>query len=88
MDWTKFAWLKRGKRRIEILRIIEDSKTPLTINEIKQISKTALSQASLTVSELSSNNLIKCKNPNDKIGRLYEISDEGELFLSLLRGEI
>lgn len=84
MDWVKFAWLKRGNRRIQVLTVISKSSRPLTINEIKQISKIAMSQASLTVSELLSEGLIICENPNDKIGRLFSVSQEGNEMLELL----
>lgn len=84
MDWVKFAWLKRGNRRIQVLTVISKSPRPLTINEVKQVSKIAMSQASLTVSELLSEGLIICENPNDKIGRLFSISKEGKEMLELL----
>lgn len=87
MDWSKFAWLKRGKRRIDILRILNNSTQPITINEIKLTSKIAISQASATVSELLDKGLIRCKNPDDKIGKLFEINEEGKKFLQLLNKE-
>ena len=78
MDWKVFAWLRRGKRRLAVLKIFTESKQPLTINDIKDISKIAISQASLTVKELCDKNLIRCLNQDDKIGKLYVISTEGK----------
>lgn len=87
MDWKKFAWLKRGKRRIDVLRLLDNSTRPITINEIKLTSGIAISQASATVSELLEQGLIKCKNPEDKIGKLFEITEESRKLLQLLDKE-
>lgn len=66
MDWKKVAWLNRGKRRKDILRIF--------------------SQASITVHELYDLGLISCKNPNDKIGKLFEITEKGTEILKYITG--
>lgn len=84
MDWEKFAWLKRGSRRIEVLQKIASSEIPLTIKEIKIKSKVALPQASATTKELLDKKLIDCLNPKDKIGKLYRINDEGRNLLGEL----
>ena len=85
MDWKKFAWLKRGKRRVEVLNIFYNSNHPLTIKEIKNTSKIAMSQASITVSDLYDNKLISCLNPDDKIGKLFKITVEGKNLLQCLK---
>ncbi len=77
MNWEKYAWLKRGNRRIDILQKISLSKTPITIKEIKQKSKIALTQSSITIKELFEKKLIDCLNPKDKIGKLYRINKNG-----------
>lgn len=85
MNWKKFAWLKRGKRRVEVLNILYNSNRPLSIKEIKNISKIAMSQASFIVSDLLDNDLITCLNPDDKIGKLFKITTEGEILLEVLK---
>ena len=82
MDWELVAWVKRGKRRISILRLLKLSSSPLTANEIKYKLKIAISQASFTLKELSEKSLIECLNPNDKIGKLYKIIKKGEMILN------
>jgi hypothetical protein len=84
MDWAILAWVKRGKRRTDILQIFYKAKKPLTSNDIKIISKISLSQISVIISNFDEKNLIICKNPNDKLGRLYEISDDGKSIVSEL----
>ena len=77
MDWELYAWLKRGNRRREILKVIAGSSSPLTVNEIKNKVKIAMPQSSFTVKELSGKGLIDCLNSKDKIGKLYKLSKKG-----------
>lgn len=84
MDWKKYAWVRRGRRRIETLSILYKENRPLTINDIHLRSKIAISQASATVAELLEAGLIKCLNPNDKIGKLFTISEEGKRVINQL----
>ena len=73
-----YAWLKRGNRRRDVLRVIASSNTPLTVNEIKTKVKIAIAQASFKVKELLDKKMIECLNPKDKIGRIYRITREGK----------
>lgn len=84
MDWLKFAWVKRGSRRSATLAIFNKTSMPLTINEVHQRTKIALSQASSTVSELEKMGLIECLNASDKIGKLYQITSDGKEIISKL----
>jgi len=84
MDWKKGAWLRRGKRRLETLKILEKASTPLSVKDVMVKSRIAISQASATVTELEKAGLIKCLNPEDKIGKLYVISEEGKRIITAL----
>lgn len=81
MDWKLFAWLKRGKRRQSILKLLSESNKPLSTNEIKIKLKVAISQASFTLKELVDKKLISSVNPEDNIGKLYVITDLGKEML-------
>jgi DNA-binding transcriptional regulator GbsR (MarR family) len=78
MDWLKYAWLKRGKRRKEVLGVFFCSPKPLSVNEIKVNLKITMAQASFTVKELNNAKLIDCLNCEDKIGKLYRINTRGK----------
>jgi DNA-binding MarR family transcriptional regulator len=84
MDWKKCAWLRRGKRRLQTLEILSKTSTPLTIKDVTVKSRIAISQASATIAELEKTGLVKCLNPDDKIGKLYVISDEGKKIIDAL----
>jgi len=84
VDWTILAWVKRGKRRKNILQIFYKANKPIASNDIKILSKISLSQISVIISDFDKKNLIVCKNPEDKLGRLYEISENGKIVISEL----
>lgn len=84
MDWDILAWLKRGNRRKSVLVYISRSKNPVSANDIKKPLKIAISQSSATLKELYSLKLVKCLNPQDKIGKLYTITAEGKRYLGRL----
>jgi DNA-binding MarR family transcriptional regulator len=87
MDWQKYAWVKRGRRRQKTLEVFNKSNNPLTINDIHEKSKIALSQASATITELEKAQLINCLNAQDKIGKLYVITAEGKEIITKMSDE-
>jgi DNA-binding MarR family transcriptional regulator len=78
MDWQKYAWVKRGSRRQKTLELFNKTSNPLSINDVHEKSKIAIAQASVTIAELETAGLIKCLNTQDKIGKLYIITEEGK----------
>ncbi len=82
MDWELYAWLKRGNRRKEILKLLVNTHSPITSNEIGIKLKVSLPQVSFTIKELFGKELIECLNPKDKIGRLYKNTSEGKVILN------
>ncbi|MBP1910729.1 winged helix-turn-helix domain-containing protein [Methanolobus bombayensis] len=84
MDWVVFAWLKRGSRRKSILKLLCDSSSPLSANEIKNKLNISLSQVSFSLKELCEKELIECLNPQDNIGKIYIISSKGSDLMNLL----
>ena len=84
MDWQKYAWVKRGKRRQTTLELFNKTNAPLTINDVHEKTKIALSQASATIAELEKTGLIECLTPQDKIGKLYRITKEGKEIITTM----
>lgn len=82
MDWELYAWLKRGKRRKEVLELIFSKNKPLSVNDIKNELKIAISQSSFSVKELVDKELIECLNSEDNIGKLYSITSKGKEILN------
>jgi len=84
VDWKTFAWIKRGKRRKDLLILLSNSEKPLSPSDIKEKLNISLPQVSLLIKEFHEKNLIKCLNPADKIGKIYLISKEGEKIINEL----
>jgi len=78
MDWNSVAWLRRGSRRKSVLQLLTKSNNPLSADDVKKTLHIAMSQASATLKELRKKNLVVCLNPQDKIGKLYNITKKGE----------
>jgi DNA-binding MarR family transcriptional regulator len=65
--------------------LLSNSNKPLSTNEIKIKLKIAISQASFTLKELVDKKLISSVNPEDKIGKLYIITDLGKKVLEEMK---
>lgn len=74
MNWSKYAFVLRGKVRLKILIALNKPKTPTQLSKELKIN---LAQVSRTLKELSDNKLIECINPQNKTGRLYVRTKEG-----------
>ncbi len=74
MDWEKYAFVLRGKTRLKVLLALNKPKTPTQISNELKIN---LAQVSRALKELFDYNLVKCINPNNKIGRLYVRTKDG-----------
>ena len=78
VDWKLYAWVKRGNRRKDVLKLISNSKQPLSAKNITDELKMSLSQISFLLKELSEKELILCLNPEDNIGKIYRLTQNGE----------
>jgi len=76
------GFLKAGKYRIKILKILEESQ--IIPNEIAKRLGVNPSQVSRTLSELKKVDLIICKTPTRIKGRIYKVSKKGFHTLKLL----
>jgi len=78
VDWKLYAWVKRGNRRKDVLKLISNSKQSLSAKDITNELKMSLSQISFLLKELSEKELILCLNPKDNIGKIYRLTQKGE----------
>lgn len=75
MDWSKYSFVVRAKNRKSILLHLSDPKTPSQLSEELKLS---LSHVSRAVKELEEKELIECLTPNEKVGRVYRRTPDGE----------
>jgi len=81
-DDNEIGFLKSGKYRIPILKLLHKSK--YIPSEIAKKMNITISQVSRTLSELEKYGLVICENPDMKKGRVYAITEKGILTLNKL----
>ena len=77
------SWIKRGKTRILVFKNIQNKVIPSDIVKILSSgsgrkSSSDYAQVSRALAELESVKLILCLNPDEKTGRLYQLTTKGE----------
>ena len=78
------SWILRGSQRREIIKVITGHKIPAQIYKeaIELNHKITRNSVSDVLREFKKRFIIKCINPEEKKGRIYELTDLGK---SLLR---
>ena len=69
------AYVKRSRNRQQIIKIIATTrKTP---SEIREVMDVDFSLVSRVLADLKENNLVMCWNPDDRTGKLHELTELG-----------
>jgi DNA-binding transcriptional ArsR family regulator len=76
------GYIKASSYRIKIIRSLEGKK--LTPAEMAKATSIRLSHVSNTLAELLEKDLVICLNPDEKRGRLYELTKESSSVLKYL----
>lgn len=75
MDWNLFSYIFRSKERTSILFALVGRKlTPTKIAELTNLHK---SNVSRSLKALEEKDLVRCLTPGERIGRLFELTEEG-----------
>ena len=77
------AWTLRGSQRREIIKVITGHKIPAQIYKeaVKLNSKITRNSVSDVLREFKKKFIVKCINPDEKKGRIYELTDLGKRIL-------
>lgn len=73
--WKDYGYVIRGKQRVKVLKTMQK---PMTVTEIKKVTKLSLSEASRVIRGFAKKGLAKCLNPKDITGRVYELTPRGK----------
>ena len=84
LDLGMYSWIKRGKQRREILIHINGPETP---TDVAKKSGYSLNHTSRILNEFKRHGLVKCLNPEQKTGRLYELKPKARIIRDALRKE-
>lgn len=82
IDLNLYSWVKRGKQRREIIIHINGPETP---TDIAKKSGYSLNHTSRVLNEFRKRDLVKCLNPEQKTGRLYELKPKARIIRDALR---
>ncbi|MFH1637604.1 MAG: ArsR family transcriptional regulator [Candidatus Woesearchaeota archaeon] len=75
MDYNKLSFAIRSKNRKKVIMAMSSMKTP---SQIKKEIGMEDSNVARALRELEREGIIKCLTPKQKMGRLYELTAEGE----------
>ncbi len=70
-----YKWVFRGKQRKAVIKVLDKAKTPTQIKEDTNIKVTNVSDV---LRSMESRKLVECLNPDDKLGRFYELTRLGK----------
>lgn len=76
------SFVNRSRIRKSVLKNFEEPHTPTELSERIKTHRSTVSRATL---ELEKKGLVKCITPNEKMGRYYQISDEGRKILEIIK---
>jgi len=86
-DNDLISYVKRGKNRKKVFMVMENSIMPSEISNkvYGSSSNTNFTLVSRALSELSEKDLIKIVNPEQKTGRLYQLTSKGKKIQNKLK---
>lgn len=76
-----YSWVIRGKQRSLVIKALNGIKTP---TQIKEETKLGLNNVSDILRLFVKKGIAKCLNENEKVGRLYKLTQKGEGILKNL----
>ncbi len=83
MDYELLGFIKASKHRSSILKLLEDD--IFTPTEISNKLNIQLSLVSKYLAELADKELVKVLNPDSRKGKIYSLTDEGKLYLDVIK---
>jgi len=75
-----YAWVVRGKQRVAIIKSFSKDMTPSQIHKKCKTfnEKVSLNNTSDVLRSFVKEGIAICLNEEDRIGRIYQLTDEGE----------
>ena len=81
LDLALYSWVLRGSQRREIIKVMHDLKIPAQIFRDAQHHNPKITRNSVSdvLRAFQEKSLAKCVNPEEKKGRLYQLTANGQL---------
>ncbi len=81
--WDLLSFVLRSKQRQQILLKLKQPKIP---TQIAKETGLAVSHVSRTLKEFVEKGLVECKTPNEKVGKIYALTEKGKRVLEKIGG--
>jgi predicted transcriptional regulator len=75
LNWDKVSFVLRGKYRGKVLLNLTNPKTPTQLGKDLEVHRAHISRALL---QLVDKGIVECLTPNERMGRLYKRTKEGD----------
>jgi DNA-binding transcriptional ArsR family regulator len=73
--WKDVSFVLRAKNRRKILKALDEPKLP---SQLASELRMHISHVSRALAELEEQGLVECLTPEEKIGRLYRLTERGK----------
>jgi DNA-binding HxlR family transcriptional regulator len=80
-DYDLVAWIRRGKIKPQILKSLQEARTPTDLKKIIGVHRESISRALL---EMQEKGLVVCLNPKQPNFRYYQTTPKGKKLLKKL----
>ena len=77
-----YSWILRGKQRRKIIEVLTKPKIP---TQIKDDADLSLNNVSDVLRALRVKKIVKCVNPKNRTGRIYELTPKGMKIQEMLK---
>ena len=81
MNWKLYSFIIRSKRRKDIVLALKQPKTP---SQLAKDVKASTSHVSRTLKQFSDRGIVICLTPQEKIGKVYELTAIGKDILKAM----
>jgi len=89
INYKLYAWVVRGTQRVAVLKAIHKPQTPKQIrkNSVHYNDKVSLNNACDVLRDFLKQGIAVCLNPEDRTGKVYKLTDDGEKIRNALMEE-
>lgn len=77
-----YSWILRGKQRRKIIEVLTKPKIP---TQIKDDADLSLNNVSDVLRAFRQRKIVKCVNPKERTGRIYELTPKGMKIRDMLK---
>lgn len=80
VNYKLYAWVVRGRQRIAVIKAMHKPQTPTQIRKRSTLynERISLNNTSDVLRDFQRHGIAVCLNPDERVGRVYKLTDKGE----------